>query len=138
MKAPFSARRRAVRLDVGAVDRRQPVDRALSGQRLEYRKPDALPVPAIEPVLDRRVWPIGCRAIPPARPGPHDPADYPTVVHLTSPATAPTEKRLDPSPLRIAQPIDSLLPNLPVTEALNHRQQALLSTNPKPLLLRVR
>jgi hypothetical protein len=40
--------------DMGAVVRRQAVDAAMAGERLEDLEPQPLPAPAVEPVVDRR------------------------------------------------------------------------------------
>src|SRR6185437_341708 len=82
-RPPFSPGRGAMSFDVRAVDRREPVNAAMPGQRLENGKPPALAAPAIEAVVDGRVRPVGHRTVAPARPGTqhmHDPADYPTII----------------------------------------------------------
>src|SRR3546814_18012828 len=64
-RPPFSARRRAMRLDVGAVDGGAAIDRALPGQCFEYLKPEPLTAPAINTVVAGRVGDIGWRKITP-------------------------------------------------------------------------
>lgn len=111
LEPPLPAGRRAVRLDVRAVDRRQAVNAAVTGQRLEDVEPQPLPAPAIEPVVDRRVGPVGRRAVTSPRAGAqhvHDAADHPPVIDPPRPTPAARQQRLDPRPFRIAQPRDSL------------------------------
>src|ERR1700730_1297888 len=116
-RPPFSAGGRAVRLDVRAVDCCRAVDAAVTGQRLENLKPQPLPAPAIEAVVDRRVRAIGSRTIAPPRARAqhvHDPADNAPIINPMRTASTARQQRLDPSPLRIAQPRNPLHRKLPV------------------------
>src|SRR5690606_26295821 len=82
-RPPFCAARRAVRLDVGGVDGHGTPDAVVTGQGLEHAEPDALPAPAVEAVVDRRVRTVLGRAVPPARPTPehmHDARDHPAII----------------------------------------------------------
>jgi hypothetical protein len=126
-KSPFCARRRAVGLDMGSVDRRGPVDPARSGQRLEDREPHALKAPAVVAVIDRGVGAIGRRTVPPARACPQhvdDAADHSPVVDPSRPATATRQQRFDLRPLPVVQPV-KVLPHqgLHHLDALNHNSQ---------------
>lgn len=139
-KAPFCAGRRTVRLDVGGVDRHHPassMDAGVAGQRLEQPMPDALPRPAVEAVVDGRVGAVDLRAVaPPRSRAQHvrDPRDHPPIIDAMRPFPPPRQKRLDPRPFHIANPIIALgHPAPPSAKQGNHRTQTkgiLLSTEP--------
>ena len=98
-------------LDVGRIDRARSVHAGRSRQGVEYAGPYPLPAPAIEAIVDRRVGPVDLRAIAPARPTAQhmdDAADHPTIIDAMGSLTASGQQRLDPLPLRIAQPINAL------------------------------
>src|SRR6185312_5319879 len=65
---PFSAARRAVRLDRGRVDGQRHAVLAATGERFKDRLPMFTLGPTIEPIVDRRVRTIVERAIAPACP----------------------------------------------------------------------
>src|SRR5215468_2030583 len=93
-KAPFSAGRRAMCPDMGAVDRRRAVDAAVARQRLEYLLPQPLPAPAVEPVVDRRVGPIDRRTIAPAPARAqhvHNPTYHAPVINAMRPTPTPRQ-----------------------------------------------
>jgi hypothetical protein len=62
---PFTAERRALRLDIGAVDRRALRYRSSSCQRLQKLDPEPATRPSIETIIDSRVRTILCWAITP-------------------------------------------------------------------------
>lgn len=106
-RPPFCASSRTVRLDVCGIDCDSAPDAAVAGQRLENPEPDALPAPAIEAIINRCVRPVLDRAITPACAYPkhvNDPGDHPAVVYTMSSASPAWQKRLNTSPLPIAQP----------------------------------
>jgi hypothetical protein len=73
---------------------------------LEHLKPDPLPAPSIEPVVDRRVGAVGSWtvALTPARTKHvHDPANHPTVVNPMRSTPAPRHQGFKLAPFRIGQ-----------------------------------
>src|SRR5580692_6453387 len=112
-RPPFSASGGAMDLDMRGVDRHGSDHAGRPGQCVKNIGPDALAAPTIEAVVDRRVGTIIGRTIPPTRTRAqhvHDTTDDPAVVDAMRPAPAARHQRLNPSPLRIAQPIE-LLPH---------------------------
>lgn len=104
--------------DVGRVDRSRSIHARRARQGIKDIGPDALTAPAIEAIVDRRVRPVDFRAITPAGPTTQhvdDTADHPAIIDPMRPAAPSRQQRLDPLPLRIAQPINLLrhssLPN---------------------------
>jgi hypothetical protein len=82
-----------VSLDVGAVDGDRADDAGRAGQSLEHLKPDTLPAPTVEAVVDRRVRPVFRRAVSPAGATSqhvHDAADNAAIIHTVR--TAPTAR----------------------------------------------
>jgi len=80
---PFSAMGRAVRLDIGAVNRNAFGDDAAGDHGFENIDPQPAARPAVEAVVDRRWRAIRGRAILPPAAGledVNDPADHPPVV----------------------------------------------------------
>lgn len=83
VRAPFSAEGRALRLDVGAVDRGAPRHRAGILQRIEQLEPEAPSRPTIEAVVDRRCGAVIGRTVdPPAATLEHVKAarDHPAII----------------------------------------------------------
>src|SRR5258708_38443260 len=132
---PFSAGRRAVSLDGGAVDGGAGVDAAVAGQGLEDAMPDALTAPAVEAGIDRRVRPVLHRAIAPPRARLQhvdNTAQNPAVIHVTSALAAPGKMRLDPSPSLVVQPVKLAHSKLPSSSLESEQQphsQTFLSTD---------
>ena len=80
---PFSAARRAMRLDRGRVDGQNHAVLAAAGERFKDRLPMSALGPAVEPIVDRRVRTKVRRAIAPARAAlkhVNDTADDPWIV----------------------------------------------------------
>ena len=105
--APFSARRRAVRLDMRAVDQHFGGRATRRRQRLEHLAPDALGRPADIAVVERLGRAVDRRRIlPPATRLQHvdDAADHPPVIDPQHPARLVRQQRLQPRPLPVAQP----------------------------------
>src|SRR6266851_6378235 len=110
-KPPFSAASVAMGLDARTVDRHRSGNPARSGKRLENLKPDPLPAPPIEPVVDRCVGAIGSRTVAPTRTRTkhmNDPANHTPVINPMSPTTAKRHQRFDLRPLSLRQPIKRL------------------------------
>ena len=100
-----------MRLNIGGVDGHRTVHARRTRQRVEDIRPDSLPAPAVEAIVDRRIGTIDFRTIAPARSRVkhmHDAAYHTPVVDTMRSAPTPRQQRLDPAPLRLAQPIDSL------------------------------
>lgn len=100
-----------MRLDVGGVDGRAVKDAAAPGQGLEHLEPKALPAPAVEAVVDRRVRPKLRRAVAPARSALEhvdDAGDHPTIVYTVRALAPARQQRLDPRSLFIGKPLNLL------------------------------
>src|SRR6516165_5754348 len=112
-----------------AVDRSRANEGCLAGERLEYPKPDPLAAPAVEAVIDRRIGTVFGRAVAPACPGLQhvdDTADDATIVHPVRTSSATGQQRLNPSELRIAQPVRLWHHALHISpESLNHKSRPL-------------
>lgn len=96
-----------MRLDVGAVDRGTSGDHAGIHQRVEQVEPEATARPAVEPVVDRRGWPVIGWAVAPAAADlqhMHDPGDNPPVVYPSGTGLVLGQMRLDRRPRFIRQP----------------------------------
>lgn len=94
-----------MRLEVCGIDH-QPIRLAALGRQLgEDAIEHAQTAPADEAVIDRLVWPIGRRGIPPAQAvlqNEDDPRDHPPVIDPRN-AMRKRKKRLNPAHLRLAQ-----------------------------------
>lgn len=102
----FGTCRRTVRLDVGAVGKKLAVRAPVSGQSGVDALPDALPGPAVEGIVDRRVGAVFRRAVAPAAAAPKhmdDPTEDAPVID-TRRATIVRQQRLDLRPLLVIQP----------------------------------
>lgn len=127
-RPPFSTRRRAVRLDVGAVDGHAPVETAMPRDGLEHGMPQSLAAPPIEAVVDRCIGAIGGRAIPPAcarAQHMNDPADDTPIVHPMRAPAAPRQKWLQTCPFCITHPVELghvLPPSLGRRESQSNRR----------------
>ena len=90
---------------MGAVDRRRADDPGRAGQCLEHLKPNALPAPAVEAVIDRRVRPVFRRAIAPPRTRTqhlHDAADHTAIVHTARTSAPARQQGFKTLPVRLA------------------------------------
>jgi hypothetical protein len=135
---PFSTRCRTVRFDMGGVDHLRVCRSPVSGKFPEQIFPDPAPRPAHEAVIDRRRRTIGRRAIAPATAAfqyLHDAADDAPVVHPRNPADIRGQERLDPLPLRVAQPKQIPAHNCKSFPPTNHyrivSEEGLMSSHPR-------
>ena len=104
---PFSARRRAVRFNVGGVDHLRICGSSVASKLPEQIFPNATSCPAYEAVINRRMRAIFGRAIAPATAAfqhVHDAADHAAVVHPLDAPHILRQVRFNPLPLLIAQP----------------------------------
>ncbi len=88
-----------------------PITAAVPVTASNIRQPNALPAPAVEPVVDGRVGAVLGRAITPAPSRPQhvqDAADYPPIVDPMRSAVSARQQRLNASPFRLAYPIKLL------------------------------
>ena len=104
---PFSARCRAVRLDVRGIDHLHLARSSASGKLAKQPLPHATPRPTHEAIVDRCRWAVLRWAIAPpaaALQNVQDAADHPPVIHAIFTAYVRRQKRLDLLPLLVAQP----------------------------------
>ena len=104
---PFSAARRAMRLDRGGVDGQSHAVLAAAGERFKDRPPMSALSPAIETIIDRRVRTIVGWAIAPAGAAlkhVNDTADNAPIVIARRAGLVRWQMRLDLSPLLVVQP----------------------------------
>jgi hypothetical protein len=104
--APVSASRAAVCLRRRAIDALN-ADRVVNHKLFQGSRPDPRLGPAIEPIVDGRVWPILRRAIcPPATDlqDVDDPADDFAIAPRLDTATVHRDRRLDRGELFVSQP----------------------------------
>jgi hypothetical protein len=104
---PFSAARRAMRLDRGGVDRQGHAVLPAMGQRLEDRLPTSALGPAIEAIVVRTVF---GRAVAPAcatLEHVHDAADDASIIPALGSGQIGRQVRRDARPLPIIQPEQS-------------------------------
>src|ERR1700741_208821 len=107
---PFSAARRAVRLNRGGVDRQSHAVLAAAGERFKDRLPMSALSPAIETIVNRRVRTIVRRAIAPACTAlkhMNDTADNPSIVIARRAGLVRWQMRLYLSPLLVVEPEQS-------------------------------
>ena len=107
---PFSAARRAMRLDRGGVDGQSHAVLAAAGERFKDRLPMSALGPAIETIVDRRVGTIVGRAIaPPCTALKHmnDTADNASIVIARRAGLVRWQMRLYLSPLLVVEPEQS-------------------------------
>src|SRR6185437_13335743 len=107
---PFSAARRAMRLDRGGVDGQSHAIFAVTGERFKDRLPMSALGPAIEPIVDRRVRTIVGRAIAPACAAlehVNDTADDASIVLARRSGLVRWQMRFYPSPLLVVEPEQS-------------------------------
>ena len=107
---PFSAARRAMRLDRGGVDGQSHAILAAAGERLKDRLPMSALGPAIEPIIDRRVRTVVRRAIAPARAAlkhVNDTADNASIVIARRSGLVRWQMWFYPSPLLVVEPEQS-------------------------------
>jgi hypothetical protein len=107
---PFSATRRAMRLDRSRVDGQSHAILAAAGERFKDRSPMSAPGPAIEPIVDRRVRTIVGRAIAPACAAlkhVNNTADNASIVIARRACLVRWQMRLYPSPLLVVKPEQS-------------------------------
>ena len=103
---PFSARRRALHFDRGAVDRTCVIRDGLD-QRREKSLPQATSAPAVEPIIDRRMRPVDGRAVLPATAAAldmKDATDDPSIILPPRPRIDLRQQRINRRPRLIAQP----------------------------------
>ena len=107
---PFSAARRAMRLDRGGVDGQSHAILAAAGERFKDRLPMSALGPAIETIVDRRVRTIVGWAIAPACAAlkhVNDTADDASVVFARRAGLLRWQMRLYLSPMLIVEPEQS-------------------------------
>ena len=107
---PFSAARRAMRLDRGGVDGQSYAVLAAAGERFKDRLPTSALSPAIETIVDRRAGTIVGRAIAPACAAlkhVNDTADNASIVIARLARLVRWQMRLDLSPLLVVEPEQS-------------------------------
>ena len=107
---PFSAARRAVRLDRGGVDGQSHAVLAAAGERFKDRLPMSALGPAIETIVDRRAGTIVGRAIAPACAAlkhVNDTADNASIVIARRAGLVRWQMRLYLSPLLVVEPEQS-------------------------------
>lgn len=96
-----------VALDVGVVDRGTRRDHTGIHQCVEQLEPEATARPAVEPVVDRREWPVIGRAVAPATADlqhMHDARDHPPVVYPSRAQLVLGQMRFDRCPRFIREP----------------------------------
>src|SRR3546814_11893211 len=99
-------------------------------QTFHHPKEDALVAPPLPAVVQRFVWTIVLRCIPPAQPVAIDednPAQHPSIID-TWPAMAPGDIRLKPPHLLVRQPVQ-------VAQIQSPHGACITSTPPPPLVL---
>ena len=104
---PFSAARRAMRLNRGGVDRQCHAVLAAARERFKDRPPMSALSPAIETIVDRRVRPIVERAIAPACTAlkhMNDTADNASIIIARRAGLVRWQMRLYLSPLLVVEP----------------------------------
>src|SRR4029079_16251398 len=104
---PFSARRRAVRLNMCGVDHLGVRTSTIAGKLSEQVFPYAATGPTHEAVIERGWRTIGLRTIAPSAAAPqhvHNPAHHSTIIHPWLAANIGRQMRLDPHPLLIVKP----------------------------------
>lgn len=108
--------------DVAGIHRHRSVHAGRSGQGVKNIRPNPLPAPAVEAVVDRRVGAIDFRAIAPARTRfqhVHNAADHASIIDPMRSLAPSWQQRLNPPPFRIAEPVDLLChSSLPSAEKL--------------------
>lgn len=132
---PFSAARRAMRLDRGGIDGQDHTVLAAAGERFKDRLPMSTLGPAIEPVVNRRVRTVVRRTIAPARATlkhVNDSTDDASIVIACRPGLVRWQMRLYPSPLLVVEPEQSLThKNLPHRiKAVRENQSSLIRYSP--------
>src|SRR6185312_8282529 len=108
---PFSAARRAVRLDRGGVGGQRHAVLAAAGERFKDRLPMSALGPMIETIVDRLVRTIVGWAIAPACAAlkhVNDTADNASIVIAGRPGLVRWQMRLYPSPLLVVEPKQSV------------------------------
>lgn len=112
-------------LDRGRIQRQGHRVLTQFGQSLEDAAPSTALGPAIEPIVDRRVGPVFMRTIAPARARLQhmdDAADDAPVVLASRPRQAMRQMRLQPLPLPIVQPEQTLAHPSPPANQLAVRE----------------
>ena len=107
---PFSAARRAMRLDRGGVDGQSHAVLAAAGERFKDRLPMSALSPAIETIVDRRIRTVVGWAIAPACAAlkhMNDTADNASIVIARRARLICWQMRLDLSPLLVVEPEQS-------------------------------
>ena len=107
---PFSAARRAMRLNRGGVDRQSHAVLAAAGKRFKDCLPMSALGPAIETIIDRRVRTIIGRAIAPACTAlkhMNDTADNASIIIARRAGLVRWQMRLYLSPLLVVEPEQS-------------------------------
>lgn len=107
--------RRAVRLNIGAVDGRAFGDRAGPRERLDQVSPEPFARPTVEAIVDRgRRAIVGRTVAPPATDleNMDNAGDHPTIIDPPSTALVSRQQGLDDRPLLIRQPKQATHPNL--------------------------
>jgi hypothetical protein len=107
---PFSAARRAMRLDRGGVDGQGHAVLPAAGERFKDRLPMSALGPAIKAIVDRRVRTIVWRTIAPACAAlkdVNDTADDASIVIARRPCLVRWQMRLYLSPLPVVEPEQS-------------------------------
>lgn len=122
---PFSAARRAMRLDRSRVDGQSHAILAAAGERFKDHSPMSTLGPAIEPIVDRRVRTIIGRAIAPACTGlkhVNDTADDASIIIALRSGLVRWQMRLCPSPLLVVEPKQSCAHRSPRVESIGARE----------------
>ena len=104
---PFSAARRAMRLDRGGVDGQGHAVLAAAGKRFKDRLPMSPLGPPIEPVVNRRVRTVVRRTVAPSSAAlkhVNDTADDASIIIARRAGLVRWQMRLDPSPLLVIEP----------------------------------
>ena len=132
---PFSAARRAMRLDRGGVDGQNHAVLAAAGERFKDRLPMSALGPAVEPIVDRRVRTKVRRAIAPAGAAlkhVNDTADDTSIVVARRSGLVRWQMRLYLSPLFVVEPEQSLAHRSPPCRisSLQGNQSALIRYRP--------
>jgi hypothetical protein len=132
---PFSAARRAMRLDRGGVDGQSHAILAAAGERLKDRLPMPPLGPTIEPIVDRRVWTVVRRAIAPARAAlkhVNDTADNASIVIARRASLVRWQIWFYPSPLLVVEPEQSFAHRSPPARinSLRGNQRSLIRYRP--------
>src|SRR5438067_5378767 len=107
---PFSAARRAMRLDRGGVDGQGHAVLAAAGKRFKDRLPMSTLGPAIEPVVDRRVRTVVGRTVAPASAAlkdVNDTAENAPIVIARRAGLVRRQMRLSTRPLLVVEPEQS-------------------------------